>query len=157
MIKECDKRGISEILMTIMIIFGTIFAIIITYIIIQNVYFQGNQRFDVEKLNSSIELRDIGLNDTTKADFTNDLNQVTEEMIGIQVEVKNGTYSELFRIYSTLEELEKKRINLDLKKIKPENVKEVLMTPIFRISTGDEILGNFTYNVPKESIFLSKE
>jgi parallel beta-helix repeat protein len=144
MIKKDEKRGLSSIVATLLIILLVLVAVAFLWAVVRNVI-QGNaEQVSLGKFTLDLKIkgvvRDAGEN---SMDVRIKRNPGEGEFSGLAFIVEDEENSEAFEIDSSLSELEERTFNITLSSaMSVDELKEISIAPIFTLKSGKEVVGN---------------
>jgi len=143
-----DKKGLSTMVVTVLIIGLVIVALGIVWQIVSGILKSSQE--DVDFSQSKINLK-ISAVFVDSSSVLLKINRLTGpgDMNGLNFIFSDGVSSEIVRNISPLEELEEKTFSLVLDKLKYQNLKTVSIAPMVILSSGKERVGNIldTYTI----------
>lgn len=136
--KMGDKRGLSEVITTLLIIGLSLAAIVIIWVVIQNIISTGSDQVSLGKFTMDLQIEKVLINPGT-LEVTVKRNPGKGELNGLKFIISDGTSTEVLEEKNIqLEELETKTFILAYDGI----VKEVSIAPIIIQSSGAETIGD---------------
>ncbi|MCX6749230.1 MAG: hypothetical protein NTW17_00595 [Candidatus Pacearchaeota archaeon] len=138
-----NKKGLSAIVATLIIILLTLVAVGIVWIVIRNVIQSGAEQTELGLYSLDLEIKSVQL-DGQDAIITVKRNVGEGEFVGMNFIFSNGTDSETIRENVSLDELETKSIIITLTNLNVSTLTSVSVIPIYQTSSGKESSGNPT-------------
>lgn len=143
-----EKRGVSAIIATLIIILLTLVSVGIIWVVVQNLLRSGAEQIELGQYTLDLEIKSVqvGSGNVTVAVKRN---PGQGEFVGMNFIFSNGTYSEIIRENTSLNELDTKSFIFILTKISTSTLKSVSVVPIYKTSSGKESSGNnpVTFNM----------
>jgi flagellin-like protein len=147
-----NKKGLSEVVTTLIIILIALVAIAAVWLVISNMISKGSSQIGLEQF--SIDINFISASRTTE-DISLTVKRAVGagNMTGLKFIISDGSNSEEFTKEGRLLELQEKTFVVVLTSLEMENVETVSVAPIF-IRNGEEVLGAVTdtYTFEESSI-----
>jgi len=137
-----EKKGLSEIVSTLIIILLTLVAIGVIWVVVQNVLRSGAEQIEVGQYSLDLEIKSVQIEGEDVTIVVVKRNPGEGEFIGINFIFSNGTDSEIIRKDTTLNELDTKTFTLTLENIKTSTLTSVSVAPIYKTSSGKESQGS---------------
>ncbi len=141
-----NKKGLSAVVATLMIILLVLIAIGIIWVVVKNVITEGSEQVSIDKFSLDLKIKNAMLNDET-----GELNVVLErgagkgELKGINFVLFDGTSSEVVEVLDSAQsmpgELETKTFSVaaeDLEELEIDKIIKVSVAPIFESSSGEK-------------------
>ena len=141
-----EKRGLSEIVVTLIIILLTLIAVGIIWIVINNIIKSGAEQIDLGQNNINLEIKKVQVEGDKVTVFVK-RNVGEGEFVGINFIFSDGLNSEVIRRDAALQELEERSFSFTLTTLSIGNLKTVSIAPIFKLSSGVESSGIGTESV----------
>jgi len=145
MLKRGDKRGLSTIVATLLIILLTLVAVGIIWVVIKNVITSGTEQISLGKLTLSLEIKSATVNIVGNTIIIKIKRNVGEGTIsGLNFIVDDGDNTEVIESNLTLNELEERTVTFSLNGsgINISRIQKVSVAPIFLLESGKEIIGD---------------
>ena len=149
--KKGDKRGISQIIFTIVMITLVLFAVGFIWAIVQNIISEGTEDISLSRFTIDIDVQ------SAKVEGSDVVVGVIRNigkgnLTGIKFIFFDGKNSESAERKVSLGELETKSFTFTLNDLNIADVETVSIAPIYKSSSGSEILGGITntYNIKSE-------
>jgi len=153
MFKKMQKRGLSSIVVTLIIVLLAIVAIGIIWGVIRGVITKSSKQ--VNAFTFSLDLKILNAYRSSNQIIVNVERRPGQgEIVGLAFALKNESgSSELIKVDTTLNELESKDFTLTPSSIDPLTIKEVSVAPIY-LASGDKTLGSIldTYTINQDSL-----
>ena len=131
-----NKRGLSSIVIKLILILLAVIAIVIVWIAVRNVIFSGSEEINIGKFTTKINIEDVKFNPNS-VDLKIKRYVGIGDVSGIKVVFFDGLTYETFEYNSEIKELEEKTITLNYDGL----VKEVSIAPLFKTSSEQTITG----------------
>ncbi|KKL10893.1 hypothetical protein LCGC14_2551260, partial [marine sediment metagenome] len=138
-----EKRGLSNIMVTLLIIVLSLVAISIVWGITRNIIEEESEQIDLGKFTLDLEIKSVKVQgDEVTVDVIVQRNPGQGEFIGMNFIFSDGQNSEVIREDTVLNELEERSFTYTLTKINVSELKDVSIAPIYELSSGKEDMGN---------------
>lgn len=138
-----EKRGLSEVVTTLILVLLVIVALGIVWVVIRNTIQSSSEQINLEALTTNLEIKSATIdNSTGDASITLKRNKGSGNPIGLIFVFTNGTESEQIRINQTLNELETKTFNMQISKLNPSGITKVSISSIYKLESGKETVSN---------------
>ena len=145
-----EKRGLSSIVATLIIILLTLVAVGVIWVVVQNLLRSGAEQAELGTYTLDLEIKSVQVagEDVT---VVVKRNAGEGEFVGMNFVFSNGTDSEIIRENTSLNKLDTKTFTFILTKISTSTLKSVSVVPIYKTSSGKESSGNVAdeFDVPK--------
>ncbi len=146
-----NKRGLSTIVTTLILILLVLVAVGVVWIVIRNVLKSGVEDIDIEKFTIRLSIENVKMNNEI-IDITVKRNPGAGELTGIKFVLKNETDSVVVVRNVSLSELELNTFSINTTFEGISSVKEFSIYPIIKTSTGKEISGSeYNYKISSSS------
>jgi hypothetical protein len=136
-----EKRGLSTIVATLLIILLTLVAVGIVWVVVRNVIIANSEQISLGKLTLDLKMEGIQISGNDVG-ITVKRNAGKGEFVGLNFIVEDGVNSEIFTENVSMNELEVRTFNFTLTKINPKDITKIELVPIFRLKSGKEIAGD---------------
>lgn len=139
-----DKRGLSTIVATLLIILLTLVAVGIIWVVVRNVISSGAEQVSLGKFTLNLEIRDVVVNVSNHSiNVKIKRNPGEGEISGLDFIVEDGKTTEVVESNLSLQELEERTMRLDLTNaININSIQKVSVAPIFILESGKEVIGD---------------
>jgi hypothetical protein len=141
--KRNDKRGLSTIVATLLIILLTLVAVGIIWVVIRNVLQGGSEQISLGKFTLNLEIKDVTLNITNSSiNVKIKRNAGAGEIVGLDFIVEDGDTTEVAKTNLSLTELEERTVKLNLDSVNVSRIQKVSVAPVFLLESGKESIGD---------------
>jgi len=139
-----NKRGLSLIITTLILIVLVLVAVGIIWFVVKNVISGGTKGIAIGKFIVDAEIQNVDIdNSTNNVSLTVKRNPGKGDIIGMKFIFYDGINSEIITEEEiTLKELESKRFSFHLVDLDVNNLIRISIVPIFRTAAGEETMGN---------------
>lgn len=147
-----NKRGLSNIIVTLLLIVLVLVAVSIVWGITKDLIESGVEEIDLGKFTLDLEIKSVKIEgDDVTVDVVVKRNPGPGEFIGMNFVFSDGQNSEVIREDTVLNELEERSFTYTLTKISTSKLEDVSIAPIYELSSGKENMGNIAdkFNVEK--------
>ena len=143
-----NKRGLSNVIVTLIIIVISLIAVGLVWGVVQNIISEGTEdislagfKIDIKILGAEINENNINVNVKR--------NVGSGDLTGIKFIFSDGENTEAKEKTVSLKELESESFDLALDDLNVSEIKTVSIAPIYLSGSGKEVLGNIadTYNI----------
>ncbi len=134
------KKGLSEVVITIILILLMLVAVGVVWIVIRNVISEGGEQVSLGMLTLNLEIENVQVN-SGSIDVRVKRNAGKGDLAGINFIISDGVNTEVIKKETTMGELETVNFNLDIM-MNANNAESVSIAPIFLSESGKEIIGN---------------
>jgi uncharacterized protein (TIGR02145 family) len=136
-----EKRGMSTIVATLIIIMLVLVAAGVVWATVSNVVYKSSEQINLGKFTVDLKVENPqvmcnSLNITVKR------NSGEGSFVGIAFVFEGKDSSETIKEYVSMEELEERSFAFTLNTLTSENITGVKVYPIFRLESGKEVFGN---------------
>lgn len=138
-----DKRGLSEVVTTIITILLSLVAIGAIWVVVQNVILDSSDSIGIEQFSLDVDFQKASL-DGNDVILTVKRNKGVGNLTGLKFIVSDGLNSEEFTEMTSLNELDIKTFTVTLVSLVPTNIELVSVAPIYNKDNGEETLGDVT-------------
>lgn len=142
--KRGNKKGLSTIVATLLVILLTLVAVGIIWMVLRNMIQDNAEEISFGKFTVDLDITHARIINDTSINTTVKRNPGEGEIYGILFIVYDVTNSELKRYNISLAELQERRFNLMLSDLNTTNVQKLSIAPIFRLESGKESVGEIT-------------
>ena len=143
-----NKKGLSTVVTTLIIILLVFVAIGIVWVVVKNIITNSAEQISLGGLTINLEIKDVKINlDTIEINVKR--NPGEGELSGIKFLVSDGVGTQVFEEETNMQELGERRFTLNYAGL----VKEVSIAPILKSKSGKEIIGR---EIDKK-VFSNKE
>ena len=144
-----EKRGLSAIIATLIIILLTLVAVGVIWVVVQNLLRSGAEQIELGQYTLDLEIKSVQITGENVTVVVK-RNAGEGEFIGMNFIFSNGTDSEIIRENTSLNKLDTKTFTFILTKISTLTLKTVSVVPIYKTSSGKESSGNVAdeFSVP---------
>ncbi len=138
-----NKRGLSEVVTTLIIILLVLVAIGSVWVIVSNVLSKGSDSIELGKFTIDVNFLKASLNGSN-ALLTVKRTSGAGNLTGLKFIISDGFNSEDFDEATNLTELQEKTFIVNLSSLNPDNAKTVSVAPIYSSASGKETIGDVT-------------
>ena len=138
-----SKKGLSDVVTTVIIILLSLVAIGVVWFVVQNIISSGSDSIGIDQFSVDINFLRASING-------NDVNLTVKrsagrgDMGGMKFIVTDGLASEEFTINEALTELQEKTYTVTLISLVPTEVTMASVAPIYVQNNGADLLGEVT-------------
>lgn len=132
-----QKRGLSTVVTTLIIVLLSLVAIGIVWVVISNILKQGTEEITLGKFTISMDIKAVTVN-ADSVDVKVKRNSGAGELTGINFIINDGVNTQVFKNTTNLQELGEKTFSLNYTGL----VKEISIAPVFETSSEKEFFGN---------------
>jgi hypothetical protein len=150
MFKKVQKRGLSSVVITLIIVLLALVALGIIWGVIRGVITKSSK--PVSAFTLSLDLKILNAYRSSNQILVNvERRPGPGEIVGLAFALKNGSGSELIKVDTSLGELESKDFTLTPTQLDPLTISEVSVAPIY-MASGDKTIGNIldTYTINQD-------
>jgi len=138
-----NKRGLSLIITTLILIVLALVAVGIIWFVVKNVISGGTKGIAIGKFIVDAEIKNVDIdNSTNNVSLTVKRKPGIGNISGIKFIFYDGTNSEIITEEITLKELESRRFYFHLINLNVNNLIRISIVPIFKTAAGEETMGN---------------
>ena len=138
-----NKRGLSAIITTLLVVLLVLVAVGIVWGVVRNIIREGAEEVSLGKFTLKAEITKASIDDASNnVTITVERNPGKGELTGIRFIFNDGTDSEVVTTTTTLQELGSETFVLHLADLDVDNLVTISIVPVFKSSSGKEILGN---------------
>ena len=139
-----EKRGLSAIVATLIIILLTLVAVGIIWAVVRNILQSGAEEVELGQFTLDLQIKAVQVEDGDVTIVLIRRNQGQGEFVGMNFIFSDGQNSEIIRENISLQELEEKTFTFTLTTISTSALKSVSVSPIYRTSSGKETIGSIS-------------
>jgi uncharacterized protein (UPF0333 family) len=137
-----NKRGLSLIITTLILILLVLVAVGIIWYVIRNVISGGTEAIALGKFIADAEIKNVNIdNSTNDVDLSVKRNPGKAEITGMKFVFYDGANSEIMTREIPIKELELKGFSFHLIDLNVNDLVSISIVPILETSAGDEITG----------------
>ena len=137
-----DKRGLSTIVATLLIILLTLVAVGIIWIVVRNVIQGGAEQISLGKFTLDLGISQVqNINDSALS-ITLKRNAGKGDFVGIAFIAEDDSNKEVVKRNISMNELDIKNFQLYFLTINVSRLKKISIAPIFRLESGKEVSGD---------------
>jgi len=141
--KRENKKGLSTIVATLLIILLTLVAVGIIWVVVRNVIQSGSEQISLGKFTLNLEIKSVVVNVTNSSVSVKIKRNPGEgEISGLEFIVEDGASTEVVEYNNSLVELEERTIILPLTVVNMNNIQKVSVAPVFMLESGKEVIGD---------------
>ena len=137
-----DKKGLSEVVTTLIIILLVLVAIGIVWAVVNNILSSGSEQVGLEQFSIDVNFLRASINGNAVT-LTVKRAAGNGNMSGLKFILSDGSNSEEFSETSSLTELQEKTFVVTLISLNPVNLRTAAVAPVF-IRNGKETIGDIT-------------
>jgi len=145
MVERKNKRGLSTIVATLLIILLTLVAVGIIWVVVRNVIQGGAEQISLGKFTLDLEIRSVARNaGTNSMDIKLKRNPGEGELSGLVFIAVGDENTEIVNVTDlTLRQLEERTFNINLtSSTNVSGLEKVAVAPIFVTESGEEVIGD---------------
>lgn len=142
MVERGDKKGLSTIVATLIIILLVLVAVGILWVVIRNVIKSGSEEISLGKLTVSLKIEKAQILNEENISVTVKREAGKGEISGLLFVIEDEGNSETVTKDLSLSEFELRTFILTLENMNTENVKTIKVVPLFKLESGKEIIGD---------------
>jgi hypothetical protein len=142
MLKRNDKRGLSTIVATLLIILLTLVAVGIIWVVVRNVIQGGSEQISLGKFTLDLKISQVQKINDSALSVTLKRNAGEGDFVGISFVVEDDTGTEVVKQNVSMSELQTKTYQLYFLIINTSRLKKISIAPIFRLESGKEVNGD---------------
>lgn len=136
-----NKRGMSAVVTTLIIILLTIVALGIVWVVVKNIIDKGSDEITLTGLTLDLEIVKA-VSDDTFVNVTVKRNPGEGNLVGINFIFSDGDNSDVVRVDTNLAELGWQTFIFLRNDLAVDNITSIAVAPIFETSSGKETIGN---------------
>ena len=150
-----SKQGLSSIVATLIIILLVIVVAGIIWVVVRNVVQEGSEDIGLGKFTLDLQIERAQIEDGDVTVVVVRRNPGKGDFIGMNFIFYDGENTEIIREDTVLEELGVRSFTFTLTQISTSNLKKISVSPIFRLSSGKESVGDVTSSMEiKEGMWV---
>lgn len=138
-----DKRGLSSVVTTLIIILLSLVSIGIIWVVVSNIISGGSDEVSIEQFSIDVNFLSASINGNNITMTVKRASGIGN-MSGMRFVVTDNSNSEDFTVKQSLVELQEKTFSVTILSLTPTNVKSVIVAPIYISSSGKETVGGVT-------------
>jgi hypothetical protein len=144
MYKRGNKRGLSTIVATLLIILLTLVAVGLIWVVVRNVIQSGAEQVSLGKFTLDLEIKSVVANATGNSiNVKIKRNPGEGDISKLEFIIEDGQSTEVVETNVSLKELEERTINLPLTSLmNKSNIQKVSVAPVFILESGKEVIGD---------------
>jgi cysteine-rich repeat protein len=142
MIKRNNKKGLSTVVATLLVLLLTLVAVGVIWIVVKNVIQQNAEQVSFGKFTISLEISKASIINNTDINVIVRRNPGKGEIAGILFIAYNKDNSEIVKYNISMQELEERNFQIILYVINTSMVEKVSIAPIFISDSGKEYIGD---------------
>jgi len=135
-----NKKGMSQIVTTLIIILLSIVAIGILWVVVKNIIDKGKDEISIDAIGLDLEIERVSVDGDTLS-VTVRRNPGGGSIVGINFVISDGDNSVVIRKDTTLSELGIETFTFSLSSLAVGVIKDISIAPTFLTSSGEEIIG----------------
>ncbi len=144
--KRFEKRGLSSIITSLILLLLVLVAIGITWIFLRNIISEESEDISFSKITINLKVEEVNIRDDGTEVFVK-RGIGKGDLVGIKFAIRNGTETTLYTKDTDMEELEVRKFILDY----TGNIDEVTILPLLRLESGKIVEGNIA-DITSENI-----
>lgn len=141
-----DKRGLSQVVTTLLFILLGLVAIGVVWVVVSNILSSGAGSISINQFLIKIDLDKATLNGNNVV-LTVTRAKGTGNLTGMKFIISDGLNSEDFVVNASLNELDTRTFTETLASLNPSNVKTASVAPYYLNSNGENTLGEITSTI----------
>ena len=135
-----QKRGLSTIVTTLIMILFVLAAVAIVWVVIKNVIVEKSEEISIRSFTMNLEIKNVKIEeDTISMDVKR--NPGKGEITGIKFIFDDGTNTEIINEEIVLKELDTEGFSFTLDNLNIHNVETISIVPINIDDSGKEVIG----------------
>ncbi|HPD81691.1 MAG TPA: FISUMP domain-containing protein [Candidatus Pacearchaeota archaeon] len=139
-IKKRNKKGLSAIVATLIIILLTIVAVTVVWVVIKEVVVKNSEKNFLNSLNLNLKIQKVQIT-CDEVNINLKRNAGEGEFIGLNFVVEGEENSDVFTVYAHMNELESRIFNFVSDNVTSGNISRIKVIPIFETKSGKEFIG----------------
>jgi hypothetical protein len=141
--KRFGKKALSDVISTLLILLLVFVAVAILWVVIRNVINQGSEQVTLGKFTLDLKIDQVSVDETAnQVSVRVKRNTGDGEFVGLKIIVSDDENSDIFNFNGSLDVYEKQEFNFNLVQVNSSNIKKIQVAPIFRLSSGKEVVGD---------------
>ena len=120
--KRGNKRGLSDVVTTLVIILISLVAIGVVWVVIQNVIQKGSEQVELGQFTLDLQIKAVQVQDENVTIVIVKRNPGEGEFVGMNFIFSDGQNSEIIRENTTLQELDQRSFTITLSEINTSNL-----------------------------------
>jgi hypothetical protein len=153
--KKENKRGLSTIIATLLIILLVLVSVGILWVVVRNVIQTNAEQVSLGKLTLDLSIEKVQISGSNLS-VTVKRNSGEGEFVGLSFVVEDEENSEVFTEDVSMNELNVRTFTFTLNQTNPNNIIKIEVVPIFRLKSGREIVGDVKDTWEKTSSGISQ-
>ncbi|MFA5764503.1 MAG: hypothetical protein WC915_06880, partial [archaeon] len=138
-----EKKGLSTIVATLLIILLTLVAVGIIWVVVRNVIQGGAEQISLGKLTLDLKLSQVQRINDSALTVTVKRNVGDGEFVGISFIIEDDSSSQVIKRNVSLQELETQSFQLyEITLVNISRATKISIAPIFRLESGKEVVGD---------------
>lgn len=140
-LKIINKRGLSTIITTLIVILLTLVAVGIVWVVIKNMITSGTEEIELGKFSVDMEIKNVQV---SASDIALDVrrNIGKGDISAIKFVFSDSSSSKVIERATSIGELGQERFIFNFTEINNTIIKEIAIVPVFKTSSGKTSLGN---------------
>lgn len=138
MLKRGNKKGISRLKITVIILVVFILIILIVPVVVKKVFLVGAEDRILGKYKLNLEISGVQVRENNSLLVRVDRGLGKAEFVGINFIVEDEDNKEIIRFNDSLEEMEYKLFLLELKNVNLSKAKKISIDPVFMVGSREE-------------------
>lgn len=149
-----NKKGLSQVVTTLIIILLGIVAIGVVWFVVANLLQEGAENVDIGQFTLNLQVKSVKLDSGNNITVTIKRNTGEGNITALDFIFSDGQNSEIIRRNTTMKELDTATFNFVLTEMNNNEVETVSIAPIYISNSGNEKTGNVanTYEVQAKSL-----
>jgi len=141
--KRFGKKALSDVISTLLILLLVFVAVAILWVVIRNVINQGSEQVTLGKFTLDLKIDQVSVDEiANQVSVRVKRNTGDGEFVGLKIIVSDDENSDIFNFNGSLDVYEKKDFQFNLVQVNSSNIKKIQVAPIFRLSSGKEVVGD---------------
>ena len=141
--KRFGKKALSDVISTLLILLLVFVAVAILWVVIRNVINQGSEQVTLGKFTLDLKIDQVSVDEiANQVSVRVKRNTGDGEFVGLKIIVSDDENSDIFNFNGSLDVYEKQEFIFNLVQVDSSNIKKIQVAPIFRLSSGKEVVGD---------------
>jgi len=136
-----NKRGLSTIVATLIIILLVLVAVGVVWIVVRNVISEGAEQVSLGKFTLDLSIEQVQLGEN-QISVKVKRNSGEGDFVALKFILDDGDLTEVVEYNGSLKELEQRTFVLNLQSVNGSKIKKIQIAPVFRLSSGKEVTGD---------------
>lgn len=135
-----DKKGLSSVVTTLIIILISLVAIGIVWVVVSNIISEGSEEVGIEKFSIDVNFLSASINGDNVT-MTVKRASGAGNLSGLKFIITDGLNSEDFTVIQSLVELQEKTFTVTLESLDSAEIESATVAPVYISSSGKETIG----------------